>query len=316
MKLMNIQIFTSKENQTLEFLKKFGVRELSAQYSDTKIFHATRNTRESLLLASFQQFDSQILQQSVWRIDRLGFAGDEKQVGEQEVFVKALLERVDEECFQKKRGFLSFRIHANEIALLHLLEKCEFHVIENLLTFHSLYDDRIDDCSLSEQFELRSLRDRHDDSIIQQLYSLGETCFKLSRYHLDFMIEPKYADTLKAVWVRNACFDEHKHVYYAYDPQNHRAVGFVICKIGIVAEQRSGILELIGVAPEYHRRGIGKGLVRQFGRFCQEYNLQHGYVGTQSTNVPSVNLYTHSGFALKMSRYTLHRHYKETAMET
>jgi ribosomal protein S18 acetylase RimI-like enzyme len=89
-----------------------------------------------------------------------------------------------------------------------------------------------------------------------------------------------------------------------------RVAGRIAGFLAAVMTQHDGrpaaAIDLVGVAADHQRAGVGRALVR---RFAAHYaGCEHVIVGTQAANVPSIRMYEGLGFRAVRSAYVLHRH--------
>jgi ribosomal protein S18 acetylase RimI-like enzyme len=123
---------------------------------------------------------------------------------------------------------------------------------------------------------------------------LGDDVFL--RLHPDWR-----ADQAQAV--RSSCTSEDRNVFVAF--ADSRSVGFVAIALNAFHE-RMGWIEVIGVDPDYQRRGIGSALTD----FAIEHMRSHGMdivvveTGGDPGHAPARAAYEAAGFtALPISRY-------------
>ncbi len=125
--------------------------------------------------------------------------------------------------------------------------------------------------------------------------------FRHDRFHADPQISEEAADNLKAAWARNDCHDRADTVLVVHE--SGHVAGFIACRKNIDTVK----IDLIGVLPEMHGRGIGRRLV---DAALSHYagGAARMIVGTQSANIASLALYQSCGFRIEASSFTLHKH--------
>jgi ribosomal protein S18 acetylase RimI-like enzyme len=133
---------------------------------------------------------------------------------------------------------------------------------------------------------------------------IAGSCFRFSRFHLDPVLSADDAHRVKREWVRSY-FDGARgnRLFVAHQ---RSPVGF----LAAIETERGGcpaaVIDLVGVAADSQRSGVGRALV---GAFARAYaDRRELVVGTQAANVPSIRLYERLGFRLVASSYVLHRH--------
>lgn len=127
----------------------------------------------------------------------------------------------------------------------------------------------------------------HDRSAV---LDIAGSCFRFSRFHQDPRIGLKSAHAIKRAWAAN-CLEGKRGEEVLVALQQDRPAGF----LAVLLAQDAAIIDLIGVATQSQRRGIGAALVDAFiarwrGRAAR---LR---VGTQAANTASLRLYESRGF--------------------
>ena len=85
-----------------------------------------------------------------------------------------------------------------------------------------------------------------------------------------------------------------------------RRAGFLAAAVTAHDGVQAAAIDLVGVAIEQQRSGVGRALVRQFAAHYS--GCAQIIVGTQAANVPSLRMYEGLGFRAARSTYVLHRH--------
>lgn len=81
-------------------------------------------------------------------------------------------------------------------------------------------------------------------------------------------------------------------------------VGFII---GVVEQDRTGHVVVLGVAPEWRRRGVGRDLMRQIETAFRERGVQLIHLEVRTTNAGARALYEGLGFTVagrRLAYYT------------
>jgi GNAT superfamily N-acetyltransferase len=135
---------------------------------------------------------------------------------------------------------------------------------------------------------------------------MARTCFRFSRFHLDPLVPPEIANWVKHDWVHSyLCGARGERLYVAMEGE--RPLGFLAVLATRSQRQEERVIDLLGVAPPYQRRGVGKALVRFFiDRYKGACDILK--VGTQAANVASLRLYQGCGFAVVNNSYVMHMH--------
>jgi len=145
-----------------------------------------------------------------------------------------------------------------------------------------------------------------------QLPTVARRSFRLSRFHLDPLFPDDIADAIKEKWVESYCQGRRGDALYAARFDG-RDAGFLAALATGEGAGRRAVIDLVGVAPEFRGRGLGRGLVMAFvdGWKSRAAELR---VGTQAANIPSLRLYESCGFSIVETSYVLHAHVKNGAI--
>lgn len=139
------------------------------------------------------------------------------------------------------------------------------------------------------------------------LQDMAARCFQYSRFHLDPFFPNELANLIKRRWVESYCNRSRGSALYAARIGD-AVVGFLAALVMEGDKENMAVIDLVGVAPEYQRRGVGFALVRHFvdswaGR------VDKLRVGTQVANIASLKFYRRCGFEAAESSYVFHGHY-------
>lgn len=140
----------------------------------------------------------------------------------------------------------------------------------------------------------------------ERLIEIAGTSFRYSRFHLDPSIARDQADAVKREWVRSYVRGIRGDALLVAT-SGGEPVGFLAALSGEDSENRTAVLDLIGVLPEKQGRGVGRALVAAFvSRYSETHERLR--VGTQVANVPSLALYARCGFVVTRTQYVMHWH--------
>ena len=206
------------------------------------------------------------------------------------------LQTVLKACIAEAEGhgvrFLSVRLPEDRLAALHAVEAVGFRIIESFLTFSRKTADEIPFESESD-FHIRLAQACEMETVA----SIAYHTFQSFRLRVDAQIPESRARHARREWVRNGFKGRAEAIYVAESEK--RIVGFVLLRPKGDAE-KVGEIELIGVDPAFHGRGIGKALVAQAIRHYQG-KASEIHVGTQAKNLRAAGLYTRMGFSIVRS---------------
>ena len=195
--------------------------------------------------------------------------------------------------------FLSVRLPEGALAALHAVEAVGFRIIESFLTFSRNTADEIP-FQGGYGFHIRLARPEEMETV----GSIAYRAFQSFRLRVDPQIPESRARQSRREWVHNG-FKGRAEAIYVAQIQNH-LVGFVLLRSKTDTE-KTGEIELIGIEPEFHGRGIGKALAAQAIRHYQGKTSEI-QVGTQAKNLQAIGLYTRMGFSVVRSELSFHRH--------
>jgi len=137
----------------------------------------------------------------------------------------------------------------------------------------------------------------------EALLEIAGSCFRYSRFHLDPLIPREVADRVKREWVRSYV-EGRRGIELLASADGQRPNGFLAV---LEAPDGARVIDLVGVAPDTQRQGIGKALVVEFVRRHAD-GARTLRVGTQAANIPSLRLYEKLGFRTVSAAFVLHRH--------
>ena len=135
--------------------------------------------------------------------------------------------------------------------------------------------------------------------------TLAGRAFVGSRFHLDPDFPNAQARRIKTEWARNLALRARGDGCLVA-VQNEQVVGFLgflKCDIGV----SSFVIDLIGVDPDAHRKGVGKSLIIRLLNDAARAG-RAVTASTQSANVNSVRLYETLGFRYTGATQVLHAH--------
>jgi len=136
-----------------------------------------------------------------------------------------------------------------------------------------------------------------------QVLAVAESCFQYTRFHLDPVIPRRIADEIKREWIQSYLKKERGEVLWIARFGQDLA-GFLAF---LRQSENRGVVDLIGVAPQYRQRGVARALLQYCFQYCGERSLTVE-AGTQAANIPSMHLYEGMGFLAQRSQYILHYH--------
>ena len=143
---------------------------------------------------------------------------------------------------------------------------------------------------------------RPDDK--NSVFKLASENFKFTRFHNDPNIPNKIANKIKGNWTTNF-FEGNRGNEMIVAEESQNIVGFLL----LIYKKDSLIIDLIAVSKRYLRKGIAFKMVtflltNQKFSFHPEHLIK---VGTQISNISSLNFYKKIGFEIQSTNLVLHK---------
>lgn len=198
-------------------------------------------------------------------------------------------------------GFYFAKVDSSDVSHVGGLEAVGYRVVDVNVTF-----------GRSSQADLEVAGDSTvsvgdaEPSDHEGILDVAETCFQLSRFHLDPRISEVAANQVKREWVASYISGARGRQLIVARVAG-RAAGFLAVLVADEAAGPVAVVDLIGVDRGHQRRGVGDALMRYFIDQWRSQAVQMA-VGTQVANLSSIRLYTKLGFTLTSSHYVLHLH--------
>jgi dTDP-4-amino-4,6-dideoxy-D-galactose acyltransferase len=139
-----------------------------------------------------------------------------------------------------------------------------------------------------------------DGSDVARLEAIARERFGQSRFYADPGFGRDRAAALYVAWLERGMSSDSRRTLVT-----DAADGFVVCRLD--AERAVGSIELIGVAEESERRGLGLRLVRGAHSLFAAAGLLSAEVVTQGRNLPAQRLYQREGYRTRRVAVWLHR---------
>jgi GNAT superfamily N-acetyltransferase len=191
-------------------------------------------------------------------------------------------------------AFCFAKVPSADAASAAALEGAGFRLVDTSVTLERAADP----APAAPRVEVRLAAPHDRDAVLD----IAGSCFRFSRFHQDPRIGVQTAHAVKRAWAAN-CLDGKRGEEVLVALDNSQPAGF----LAVLLAQDFAIIDLIGVATQYQRRGIGAALVDAFvGRWrTRAVRLR---VGTQVANGPSLRLYESRDFLPADRTNVLHAH--------
>lgn len=181
------------------------------------------------------------------------------------------------------------RLDGGHLNLVPDLVAAGFEKVETLVTFYQPVRRGVTDPEVT----LASPADS------ESCVDLALHAFTYDRLHQDPRVPDGLADEIRAAWVRNNL--EGRAAASLVIRKGNEIAGFNLC----LKRDRTAIIDLIAIDPDYHRQGLGKRLIEAaFAHFGD--TIDGIRVGTQLENSASIKLYQSTGFQEEKRQTTLH----------
>ena len=220
---------------------------------------------------------------------------------------KLISPQVDQQTLSAEMGRLSrggpaffyAKLPTSQVAVCLSLVRAGFFVVDTGITLAWAGSDNF----RGSDIKVSVVRpDQH-----QAVADIAARCFRWSRFHLDPQIPADLASRVKRRWVENYCRGQRGSVLYVGET-GASVAGFLAVIESRINNHPGAVIDLVGVAPEFHRRGVGSALVKFFVNEWQG-RVDELRVGTQAANIQSLRFYGQHDFRIVDSSYTMHSHF-------
>lgn len=211
-------------------------------------------------------------------------------------FLKNSFSNFNENSFPSENFLIWTKILVSDINKLNYLQKIGFYIVDTNVQLISSYIGKIAD-NTNVRFAKPT-----DEKFVKYI---ARNSFKHSRFHLDPEIPDNIACSIKELWARNFFLGK-RGKWMVIVEINSEVVGFLQL---ISKDNNTLLIDLIAVDEKYRGRGYAKKMIYYAYKNCSN-KTDKVEVGTQISNIPSLDLYTRLGFKIISSHYVLHIHKK------
>lgn len=193
-------------------------------------------------------------------------------------------------------AFCFAKVPVTDAAAVALLEAAGFRQVDTQVTL----ERGAEPAPALPRIEVRLAEPRDREAVLD----IAGTSFRFSRFHQDARVGLKAAHAVKRAWAAN-CLDGQRGEEVLVALDQGRPAGF----LAVLLAQDAAVIDLIAVAVQNQRRGIGGALVDAFvGRWRSRAARLR--VGTQQANAASLRLYEGRGFRAAGTTCVLHAHWR------
>ena len=214
-----------------------------------------------------------------------------------------MLRFIENKCVKNKIACVYCRVDINDFSSIHSLESNGFRLIDVLTTF--CFDFRRNKTFQKLSYKKDSLLNEittrpWKEKDLDELANIAGTSYIYDRFHSDSMFPKDKSDELHEKWIVNCCNGLTDEVLVA--ASDDKPLGFITCKV----KGSKGVIDMVGVAKDMQKRGIGAMLVNAAREWFKN-RVDVVEVGTQNRNIPGMKLYINAGFMPVSSKLTFHR---------
>jgi len=191
-------------------------------------------------------------------------------------------------------ALVSIKLNSDDAMSLDFVRKSGFSFVEGEIT----YSKSLSSCE--SRFDLVSYH-LADDSLLDDLKKMVTGLYINSRFKEPWFSENERDDFYRC-WLRNAILAKFDDCCLVIKT-NEDISGFVTLRI----RQEEATIGLIGVAPSYHGKGIGKKLIETVEAYCARRGVNSISVSTQKSNIAATNLYIKTGFSTTEKSYWFYK---------
>ena len=217
-----------------------------------------------------------------------------------------MLKFIGNKCVKDEIACVYCREDINDFSSIHSLESNGFRLIDVLTTFRfdftrnkAFQKSSNEKPSLSQGITVRAWKEEDLD----KLANIAGTSYIYDRFHSDLMFPKDKSDMLHRKWVVNCCNGLTDEVLVA--ASDNKPFGFITCR----EKGAKGVIDLVGVAKDMQKKGIGAMLVNAALEWFKD-RVDVVEVGTQNRNIPAMKLYTNARFMPVSSKLTFHRWFR------
>lgn len=195
----------------------------------------------------------------------------------------------------RENYFIWTKAPVNNISLIKHLHNLGFCIIDtNIKLF---LEKKLDIYNTGYNVRFAKIKDEY---FVREIAS---NAFMFNRFQLDPQISNEIANKIKEEWAGNF-FSGNRGRWMIVAEYEGKVVGFnqILSK-----NNDTIVIDLIAVHPSFRGKGLAKAMISFASKKCINIPVKIE-VGTQISNVESLNLYTKLGFNIRSSNYVLHMH--------
>lgn len=201
-------------------------------------------------------------------------------------------------CSSRGVRMLIVRCACEDILAAQAIERAGGLLMDTLVYYRRSLDEGVPE-ALADSVRLL----RREDS--DQVRAVAAACFQgyFGHYHADGRLDRSKADEAYVSWAERSCIDPSVASTVLVSERDGRIAGF-LTMLGRGPQEAEIMLN--GVAPEFQRHGVYRGLVLAALHHCRAGGIRTLKVSTQLVNLGVQKTWARLGFELGQAYYTFH----------
>jgi len=177
-----------------------------------------------------------------------------------------------------------------------LAKKNDFYLADVTVKLQKIVSNRTELLDKNDEVKIANFK------LKESIINLAEGNFIYDRFHNDPNISNEIALKIKGQWIENYFIGERGDNCFVILENETKAKGFLLTLI----RKNEVVIDLIAVDKKFRKKGIASKLIKgMINYYRKDYSTYS--VGTQISNIPSINLYEKCGF--NIIEYGLVWHY-------
>lgn len=210
-----------------------------------------------------------------------------------------IMHRIEKFVSREKIRLVEYLCNCHNAKSVRLAERCGFHFVDIRLTYRLDLNKAQFSCNKIERMKLCESK-KADVHILKQIAS---NSYVESRYYFDRHFTLEQCQRFYEDWISKSMKGNFDDIVFVAEIAG-KIAGFISCK-----QQFKGIgkIGLVGIAPEFQGRGIGKHLIQKSIDWFKDKKLSCVDVVTQGRNYAGQRLYQAAGFKTKTVQLWYHK---------
>lgn len=208
---------------------------------------------------------------------------------------KGVVESLITDLKKKKIQYATYRLPAENLPLVHELERAGFIVVDGLISL------RIDLKGVTLSLIEKNIREAKREDI-PELRKIARGAFLLNRFYNDPLIPKDKAPLVYERWIENSVLGKKADKVLLFEKEE--IAGFVTLeKKGLPGNWR-GRIPLVAVSKNYQGKGIARKLINAALARFKEWGVENVEIDTAMFNIAALRAYQACGFKIVNSHLT------------